>query len=308
VGLAACLTERAAVQGLHLGASQASVLTALDALWDGTHDGLYLHGPAGRGKTWLLDGVAACHPGARRYHWTQFFTALDTEVGRRLHAHDRLPRSIDAVVGDSSLLCFDELEVRDPDDAGLVEHLLIQLGSRGTPIVFTSNQAPSDLLADSRYSHWAAGLIRRLRERFVICQVDDGLDYRTLGSESRFASGRVYRAPQPEGLAPSGLNSGGRLLPVSIDQAGTLWADFLDLLSSPTGRQDYLAMCAATMTVGLFGVPAMASVEADTRQRFVTLVDVAYDTDTQLLLALTDEVDWSLPPERTVSRLAVLQR
>lgn len=308
VGLAACLNERAAAQRLHLGDTQAAALAALDALTAGTSDGVYLHGPAGRGKTWLLDGIVACLPTARRYHWTQFFTALDAEVGRRLHAADRLPRSIHAVVGDCDLLCFDELEVRDPDDAGLIEHLVIHLASRGTRIVFTSNQAPDELLADSRYSHWAGGLIRRLRANFVICHVDDGMDYRTLGSGSRFGSGRMFRSSPPAGLAASGLVSGGRQLPVAVDDDGTLWASFTELLSTPTGRQDYLLMCRAAKTVGLFGVPSMISVDADTRQRLVTLIDVVYDTDTRLLLALEADPDWSPLPARTVSRLGLLQR
>lgn len=309
MGLAACLEARAAAQHLRLGHTQAAALAVLDALPTGTHEGVYLHGPAGRGKTWLLDGLAMCQPTARRYHWTQFFTALDAEVGRRLHAADRLPRSIDAVVGDCALLCFDELEVRDPDDAGLIEHLLIHLAGRGTRLVFTSNQAPDELLADSRYSHWAGGLIRRLRANFVICLVDDGLDYRTLGSGSRFASGRMLRSSPPAGLAAPGLVSGGRHLPVAVDDEGTLWASFTDLLSAPTGRQDYLLMCSAAMSVGLFGVPSMVSVDADTRQRLVTLIDIVHDTDTRLLLALAAEADadWSSLPARTVSRLGLLQ-
>lgn len=309
VGVAACLEQRAAAQQLHLGPTQVAAVAALDALTVGTHHGAYLHGPAGRGKTWLLDGMVACRGSVRRLHWTQFFTALDAEVGRRLHAADRLPRSIDAVVGDCDLLCFDELEVRDPDDAGLIEHLLIHLAGRGTCIVFTSNQAPDDLLVDSRYRHWAGGLIRRLRANFAICLVDDGVDYRTLGSGSRFGSGRVFRSASPARLTASDLVSGGRRLPVALDDEGTLWASFMDLLSAPTGGQDYLLMCAGARTVGLFGVPRMGDVDSNTRRRLVTLIDIAYDTDTRLLLALAADADgdWSLLPPRTISRLGLLR-
>lgn len=121
MGLDERLNRRAEQQGLRLGPTQAAALQALGALPGGRRDGVYLHGPAGRGKTWLLDGVVACaERRVRRYHWTGFFTGLDAEIGTRLHDGDRLTRSLDAVLGDAELLCLDELELLDPDDTWLV--------------------------------------------------------------------------------------------------------------------------------------------------------------------------------------------
>lgn len=304
------LSRRATAQGIRLGASQAQALRAVAGLADGPHDGVYLHGPAGRGKTWLLDGVVACAEVAvQRFHWTAFFPRLDAEVGRRMHQGDRLTRSLDAVLGDCALLCFDELEVRDPDDAGLVEHLLLRLAERGTRLLVTSNAAPADLLPDPLWTHWGAGLRRRLTERFAVCALDDGIDYRTLGptATSGFATGDISLTPAPPSR-PIQLFSGGRRLPVMQASDGTLWADFGALLSTPTGQQDYIVLCRHSGRLGLASVPHLEAADADSRQRFVTLVDVAYDSDTVLHLRLTAPADWSALPERTRSRLRLLRQ
>ena len=304
------LHARAQEHGLRLGPTQEAALQALGALPDADLDGVYLHGPAGRGKTWLLDAVVRCsEQRVQRYHWSAFFTRLDAELGRRLTAPDRLARSLDAVLGDCALLCFDELQVDDPDDAGLVEHLLLRLVERGTRLVVTSNQAPDELLADPRWRHWAGGLVRRLDARFQVCRVDDGIDHRTLGGgASRFATGRLLgRDVSPGPLSPAGLTSGGRALPVVAAGDGSLWASFRGLLGRPTGRADYLLLCRTAGTIGLAAVPPLSEVDADTRQRFVVLVDVACDTDTRLLLALDGPPDWSALPPRTQSRLALLR-
>lgn len=89
---------------------------------------------------------------------------------------------------------------------------------------------------------------------------------------------------------------------------GQVWADFRELLAAPTGKQDYVLLCTATGALGLSGVPPLAEVDADTRARFAVLVDVAHDTDTRLLLALSGPADWSGLPPRTVSRLSLLRR
>ena len=309
MGLGEGLRARAADQGLVLGATQVAAVEALAELADSGLDGVYLHGPAGRGKTWLLDGVVACtSQRVQRYHWTEFFTRLDAELGRRPSEPDRLAASLDAVLGDCRLLCFDELQVDDPDDAGLVEHLLLRLAARGTRLVVTSNQAPDELLAHPQWHHWARGLVRRLHRRFRVCHVDDGVDHRAAGGlTTRFATGRLLPAGSSPGpLRKAGLTSGGRALPVVVADDGSLWSSWPRLLGTPTGRQDYLLLCRSTSTIGLAAVPALAGADDASRQRFVVLVDIAHHMDTRLLLVLDGPPDWSSLPPRTASRLQLL--
>ena len=300
------LRARADAQGLRLGPAQAAALDVVAALPGGPLAGAYLHGPAGRGKTWLLDALVAESPvPARRLHWSVLHTELDAEVGRRLGVRGALQDAVDAVLGDARVLCADELQVDDADDAGLVERLLRRCADRGVTVLLTSNTAPHDLLPGPRWASWVRGLLELLDRTYAVVGVDDGTDYRVLGAATRFATGRTG-AEVPRGFRPAGLVSAGRTLPVAW-HGEELWARFARLLSTPTGRADYLLLARTAGTVGLLDVPPLDEVDADTRQRFVVLVDVLHDTDTRLLLATSGEPDWSLLPPRTRSRLSLLR-
>ena len=172
-------------------------------------------------------------------------------------------------------------------------------------MLLTSNTSPQDLLPDPRWSSWVRGLLDLLRRTYAVVEVDDGTDYRGLGATTRFATGRTG-VPAPRGFRPAGLASAGRPLPVAW-HGDELWARFDRLLSTPTGRADYLLLARTAGTVGLLDVPPLADVDPDTRQRLVVLVDVLHDTDTRLLLVTDGEPDWSLLPPRTRSRLSLLR-
>jgi cell division protein ZapE len=114
--------------------------------------GLYLWGPVGRGKSWLLDtffeAVALPPERRRRVHFHAFFRQLHEAVRRHRDAHSW--HAVDAAVSELAhgveLLCFDEFHVHDPGDAMLVTRLLHELHARKVLLVSTSNYPPAGLL------------------------------------------------------------------------------------------------------------------------------------------------------------------
>ncbi|OZD07299.1 cell division protein ZapE [Rhodococcus sp. 06-235-1A] len=232
---------------------------AAEALSTTGTKGVYLWGPVGRGKTWLLDtyfdnvGISA----KKRVHFHSFF--------RDLHAaYFRHRFSIDAAIDDilttnstpAALLCFDEFHVHDIGDARLITRMLDALFARGVVLVVTSNYAPDGLLPNPLFHPTFVPTIEKLKKNLDVICVDGPVDYRAAGtSGSRFASGTWSLHPARRGHT------------------------FAELCCAARSTGDYLRMVEAATTLTIADIPALASVNEFAAQRFANLVDVLYDQD-----------------------------
>lgn len=169
---------------------------AEDAVAAETRLGFYVHGPAGRGKTWLMSELfhAAPVPEAskRRVHFHTFFRSLQRNFSGGVSARVAIDETVTELLADAQLFFFDELHVHDPGGASLLNLLLGELAQRGIPTLITSNYEPEGLLATPAYRHVFAPGERILRERFTVRTLDGGIDYRLCDAVrgSRFATGR----------------------------------------------------------------------------------------------------------------------
>lgn len=292
--------------------------------------GLYLWGPVGRGKTWLLDTFYGAAPtGAkRRLHFHAFFRDLHAAV----HRHRGAPHAFDAAVAELldgvKLLCFDELHLHDVGDAMLLTRMLRTLFERRIVLVATSNYPPGGLLPNPLHHHLFEPGIAMLESGLDVLAVDGPTDYRTLaGTASRrgFRSG-AYLWPgttgqlarrglaHPEGSRRAQVRLGSRTLPALSVREDLVWFDFHDLCDAPVSTLDVLTVAERFGTWVVSDVPRLVDCSPDAQQRFVGLVDVLHDRDAVLTLVAQAPLDQVLagplaPPDirRTASRLRLLQ-
>jgi cell division protein ZapE len=344
----------AARAGFELDAAQRRVLGRLDELAAGLPGeasdagaaapprGVYVWGPVGRGKTWLLDAFVGALPAgtARRVHSHRFFD----ELHRRMHARRtlgtpgdrrRLEREVfdEAVaefVGGAALLVFDELQVGDPGDATLMTRLLEHLDERGTALVVSSNSAPEDLLPDPVWHRVFEPGIRLILERMDVLELAGPTDYRALpqggsggaGGRSGFAAGAWL---PPGRLAELGLEPptpregavlalGGREFPVDAAREGELWVSFAALCESPLSTMEYLDWAARFGERWVVtGIPSFSRASRAAQLRFLMAVDVLCDAGVPTFLvsetpreAFLEQVRARRGAARLASRLSLL--
>lgn len=174
--------------------------------------GVYLWGPVGRGKTWLLDAFVRTLPAAsgpvRRVHSHGFFDALHRELfvqrGRDpQHRQEAFERTLRELVGDARLLVFDEFHVDDPGNATLLVRVLRHLRDDGVALLLSSNQAPEELLPDPVRHHLMEPGIRLIRAEMDVLELAGEVDYR------QHADGRS--AARRDGFAAGAWVHGGAL-------------------------------------------------------------------------------------------------
>ncbi|MFF5282735.1 cell division protein ZapE [Streptomyces sp. NPDC012756] len=297
---------------------------------------LYVWGPVGRGKSWLVDTFYEGLPTGRkrRLHFHDFFRRLHDGVNRPGTRHDgqsAVDGALDELIGDSRVLVFDEFHAHDAGDAMLIARLFRTLLDRRITLVTTSNYPPAGLMPDPLYHHLFEPTIQLIEERMDVLDVTGPVDFRRVEAPAaadggrRFATGLCLppggtglealglTAPEPAEATP--VQAHLRELPARAVRGDVVWFAFDALCEAATGVPDYLALAERFPTLVLDGVPPLAEASADGRQRFANLVDVACDRDIRLVLIGADPLT-ALPADqaltrdldRTASRLAMLQR
>ncbi len=259
---------------------------------------VYLWGPVGRGKSFLLDGFFDAVPIAekRRVHFHAFFRELHQRMFEQAASGNAMEAALGLMLGDCRLLCFDEFHLHDIGDAMLISRLFSAIFARGVTLLTTSNYPPDGLLPNPLYHERFLPTIELIKARMDILSVAGDIDYRGLetGEPDPFHEG-AFLCPGNEaqrqalGLPkrPAGgqdMRVGHRLLRVLSVEGRTLQFSFKHLCEGPTATMDYLALVADHDRWILEDLPRISTASPAAQQRFVNLIDVLYDRRCQLFL------------------------
>lgn len=245
------------------------------ALCDGRHagSGIYLWGPVGRGKTWLMDNFYASLPVAgRRQHFHHFMRDLHRRLHQLTGTAAPLERIADELTADIRVLCFDEFFISDIADAMLLGPLMQALFKRGLAIFMTSNQPPDELYPDGFNRERLLPAIAAIKQHMQVVAVDGQQDHRLHGLQSITELPRYLHCPpgQPE-LLPRVFEQitgvAGRAGAIQLNnrslqargQAGrVLWCDFDPLCGQPFSAEDYIELCHRFDILLLGAVPPLS--------------------------------------------------
>jgi len=264
-----------------------------------TPPGLYLHGAVGRGKSWLLDGFFQALPTSQkqRLHFHQFFADLHQAMFRHREQEDALGASLDELLLDCRVLCFDEFHVHDIGDAMLITRLYKALFQRAILLLVTSNYPPEGLLPNPLYHARFKPVIDLIHARMQVMEVGGPHDYRSQArnhAHQMFTQGhyvwpatpaqRLTLDLPPRHAAPQPLAVGNRVLQARLCEGRRVAFTFNDLCEQPTAVMDYLELCRRFDHWIIDELPELEECSIAVQQRFINLIDVLYDQDKRLTL------------------------
>ena len=286
--------------------------------------GVYLWGPVGRGKSFLMDAFFLCVPlvRKRRVHFHHFMREIHRELDELRGTEDPLAAAAERTAERYRLICFDEFHVSDIADAMILGRYLEQVMSRGVEFVMTSNYPPVGLYPNGLQRERFLPAIEFIQQHLDVVSVDNGTDYRRLKMEKM----KVYHVGSDEPMAAifnelrdveeekQPLDVEGREIPYRKRAGGLVWFDFSVLCEGPRSYADYVDLAKRFHTVMLSNIPRMSPKNSDAARRFTWLVDVFYDDRVNLIISaaaepeqLFTEGEHAAEFQRTVSRLHEMQ-
>ena len=290
--------------------------------------GIYLHGPVGSGKTFLMDLFFENLSISRklRLHFLHWMQQIDTQLRQFQGEQDPLRLIAENMAQSVAVICIDEFMVHDPSQAMILLQLLELLFKRGVVLVATSNTRPDDLYPNGIQRDRFLKAIALIKSHCSVMSLDAGRDYR-LAHDVQMATcltpmndmNQHELMLQFQKIAPEALQSGvlmiqNRLIPFIRCADTAVWFDFHIICQMPRSQLDYLEIAARFNTVFISGVPIFHEGDIVPAILFIHLVDVLYDNRIRLVMTAEAPVEKlmlacesELPIERTSSRLVEMQ-
>ncbi|MFL1491474.1 cell division protein ZapE [Pseudomonas antarctica] len=285
--------------------------------------GVYLWGPVGRGKTWLMDQFyQSLRVPARRQHFHHFMGWVHQRSFQLSGIQDPLQALARELAREVRVLCFDELFVNDIGDAIILGRLFQVMFEEGVVMVCTSNQPPDQLYAGGFNRERFLPGIAAIQKHMQVVAVDGVEDHRLHPG----AGVQRYWVKQPDALATvfkqlsegQSVNHGpvtvGFRAIVAVQASDTvLWCRYCDLCEQPLAAMDFMLLCDRFNAILLGEVPDLSaqkrpariargtedaalrvvagdrelpelSVHDDSVRRFIALVDECYDRKVPLFI------------------------
>lgn len=233
--------------------------------------GVYLWGPVGRGKTWLMDRFyQSLEVPCRRQHFHHFIRWVHQRLFQLSGTPDPLPRLARELGSEIRVLCLDELFVNDIADAMILGRLLSAMFEQGVVLVTTSNQAPNQLYAHGFNRDRFMPAITAIERGMQVIHLDGGQDHRQHPGEAQQRYWlRQSGQPSPlaavfdqlstgQSVSAAPIVLGHQSIAVVQQSERILWCRYDALCEQPLAAVDFITLCDRFNHILLSDVPRLS--------------------------------------------------
>lgn len=284
--------------------------------------GIYIWGPVGRGKTFLMDLLFSNLPEATslRLHFHRFMAQIHQQLSQLQGQADPVNLIASKLARQYKLICFDEFFLNDIADAMILGKLINGLLDQGVILITTSNRPPEKLCKDPLFQDRVKPITAMINQKMQVFSLTGSTDHRLrtltpapciFHSEDDLAQHfQSISNTQPSDDTVSVMQ---RPIPVNALSSDSIWFDFEHLCMGARSQLDYIDLANRFGHIFVSQVPQLGSraheqikargtedgsraVKAGERQvllgnmddparRFISLVDELYDRGVKLFLS-----------------------
>lgn len=261
--------------------------------------GLYLHGPVGVGKTYLVDlfydSIEEKHKA--RFHFHHFMQQVDAQL-RLLQGQKNPVRRIAADFAKSTrLLCLDEFLVHDVADAMILGELLKALLEQGIVLVATANTQPDDLYLNGVHRERFLPAIALIKQHCQVLLLTEDRDYRLgrapllqaylspLNNVALQSLTQQFAAIATNSVDGMELIVQKRLIPSVKCSDKAVWFTFDVICNVPRCQLDYLEIADRFDTVFVSDIPVLKPDDTVRAMMLIHFIDVMYDRGIHLVVS-----------------------
>lgn len=291
--------------------------------------GLYITGPVGAGKTYMMDLFYQYLPNQHklRAHFLHFMQEIDQKLRFLQGQSDPMLQIAKDVAKEYQVICIDEFMVQDMAHAMMLGELLQALFALRVVFIATSNTKIDDLYQNGMNRERFLPAIALLHQHCDEINLQSNIDYR-LGKQVHLHAYVYPLNPQNQALLTDQFQTlavavssekvvsvQSRLISVVKLSQTVIWFDFDTLCGLPRCQLDYIELAERFHTVFVSNIPQLSSSEATTGVvLLMQLVDVLYDRGIRLIVSaavpaqeLYQKGSFLKAFSRTVSRLEEMQ-
>ncbi len=269
-------------------------------LWEKNHvKGLYIWGPVGGGKTYLMD-LFYQHIEIKqkaRFHFHHFMQQVDNQL-RLLQGHPNpLPTIAKKLAKTTRLLCLDEFLVNDVADAMILAELLTAIIENQVVLVATANTAPNNLYLNGVRRERFLPAIDLIKSHCDIFELVEHRDYRMghealseayvypLGKTATATLNQQFNAVATDQRCGGTIMIQHRAIDVVKLARQAVWFEFDVICNLPRCQLDYLEIANLYDIVFVSNIPKLSEDDTVKVVLLMNFIDVMYDRHIRLVIS-----------------------
>ena len=300
----------------------------IQRLFNRSIKGLYLYGPVGVGKTYLVDMFYENVSEAKkaRFHFHHFMQQIDTQLRKWQGQKDPLRHIAKNIAQSARVLCFDEFLVHDVAYAMILAKLIPELLAQGVILVISSNTQPDDLYLNGVQRARFLPAIELINKNCIVLHLNEPIDYRLgrqhlieaylypLNDATRLTMEQQFGQEAKEAEENGVIQVQSRDIFFLKRSARMIWFTFDIICNLPRSQLDYLELADRFDTIFVSDVPVLTEKHTTQTIMFIHFIDVMYDRGIKIIIsAMVPTAQLYVKGEmidtfkRTLSRLEEMQ-